>query len=667
MGGRAFAILDVANVRHEIGSLEGRPGKQSELYVASVLRVLAARNYEVTGLAVSLPILVVSEVPEADSTVAANLTKRSRDWVQREATKNKFEVMQGGIDGNREIGVDDLIVVRTLIEAEAIRMNPQRRDEKILILSHDSDLRHLAQFAEGVQVRIVGHEARFNEQQMNARQIEYEGISRQEMLACAVNDGQYPLPTTQHLAQRRRVEPLAAPLVVASPTVVVVDGYGLACSAASALGIAELPNAESGRTCLENLGFVGVNSIQFVLPDVNIKVPPRADTSKLTSYEKSAWTARDNELDKLAVELKTDNDPGTEVVRGFLAPAHIPDEARVDPLRQESLRHVKQHSTLLTATTVRQWLHAGATDVVVITDVPDVVLALDYLMQKFGHLRDTRLIRVGTRARPVLAARGGRNFRLPYFVLTEGRLAQLVRVHGQVGRNLRSAIQLSATSQGILHEEWQVVAFEPEVRGYRVQSRSRPDVEVVIMDAERLGLRADQVVNGAELNLAIYANRSRPVDPLVIVAGASGTEHAAGALIAEVASRNSDAIHFDLDGDGTPDIELPIGHDFQPVQPGSKAVLGYLHADISSLRYVAINESDESAVRSEVRVKVSKVTSSSVWVDVSGVSRQAHAIQRTPLVDLAEGDSVMAIDVGDDDTAHFVLLSSALGDSPLGA
>lgn len=666
MGGRAFVILDVANIRHEISEMQGRPGRQSELFIRSVRAVLSARNYDVTGIAVSMPLLVVSETSGTDQSRALDLAKRARDWVQREATKNKFEVLQGGIDGNREIGVDDLIVVRTLIEAEAIRTNPNRAGEKILVFSHDSDLQHLSQFADGVQVRILGHIARFNDERMRARRIEFEGLAADEMLSCAVDSTEVPPAPQSLLAQRSRVLPLQLPQVVTAGTVVVVDGYGVACSAAAALGIAELPNAESVRDCVEALGYSGVNSVQFVLPDVHIKVRPRQNSSELTSYERSAWAARDAQLDGLDADLKNDHDPGTEVVRGYLVPAHIPDEARVDPLRQETIRHLKQHSTLLTASAVRHWLRAEADDVVVMTDVPDVVLALDYLLLKFSHVRPTRIMRVGTRARPLLPATGGRHFRLPYFVLTEGRLAQLVRVRGRAGRSLRDAVELSTTGSGLLHEQWQVVAFEPEILGYRVQSCVRPDVEVVIMDAERLNLNVNDVVDGKELNLAIYADPNQPIDPLVTVARMLGGADV-GTLVAEAARRDSDAIHFDLDGDRQPDVRLPIGHDFQPVRPGARAILGYLHGDSTTLRYVAVESMGEvSPVQLEARVTVSDVDSSAVFANGLGSDNRVHAIQGAPLVDITVGDEVMVTNVGDTDGPHYVLLSSALGTSPLG-
>ena len=666
VGGRAFVILDVANIRHEISQLQGRPGRQSELFMRSVRSVLLARNYHITGVAVSLPLLMVSESSEASQSRAAELTKRARDWVQREANKNRFEVLQGGIDGNREIGVDDLIVVRTLIEAEAIRANPDRTGEKILVFSHDSDLQHLSQFADGVQVRIVGHIARFNDGRMRSRRVEFEGLTADEMLACAIDSTDVLPPPEDLLAQRRHLMPLQPPEVVNANTVVVVDAYGVACSAAAALGIAELPSAESVRDCAEALGYSGVDSVQFVLPDVNIKVKPRANSSELTAYEMSAWTSRDTQLDSLESDLKSDHDPGTEVVRGFLAPAHIPDEARVDASRRETIRHLKQHSTLLTATAVRQWLRAEAEDVVVITDVPDVVLALDYLLLKFSHMRAARIMRVGTRARPLLPVGGGRHFRLPYFVLTEGRLAQLVRVRGRAGRSLRHAVGLSTTSSGLLHEHWQVVAFEPEVLGYRVQSCVRPDVEVVIMDADRLNLNVNEIVDGRELDLAIHADPSRPIDPLLTVArvlGGSGAE----TLVAEAARRDSDAIHFDLNGDGHPDVRLPVGHDFQPVQAGARAVLGYLHGDSTTLRYVAVENMDGiNSVHREQRVKIGAVDPSKASATVLGTEARVQAIQGAPLVDIATGDEVMIMNVASTDVPLYVLLSSALGTSPLG-
>jgi hypothetical protein len=167
----------------------------------------------------------------------------------------------------------------------------------------------------------------------------------------------------------------------------------------------------------------------------------------------------------------------------------------------------------------------------------------------------------------------------------------LVRVRGLAGRSLRNAVGLSTTSNWLLDEHWQVVAFEPEVLRYRAQSCVRPDVEVVTADADRLDLNVNEIVDGRELALAIYADPNQPIDSLVTVARVLGVS-GAGTLVAKVARRDSDAIRFECNRDGHPDVRLPVGHDFQPVQAGARAVLGYLHGDSRTLRYVAVKNLD---------------------------------------------------------------------------
>lgn len=661
MGGRAFAILDVASFRHEIAKVKGRPGRQDDLHLTNLISLLKARGYELSGVAVALPIRGVSDVPDTQSVAAQELTSRSRSWVQREANRVRFEVLQGCIDGSREIGVDDLVVVRALVEAEAIRSNEARKGEKILILSHDSDLQHLSQFAEGVQIRIVGRRSKFIPERLKARQVEYEGLSDYELRYLSKLDKEVPVVPERALAQRRHVLPIAPPPVVASSTVAVVDGYGLACTAASALGVSELPNAESVRAVLGDLGFDGVNSVQFVVPDVNLKAKPRRGQPKLSSFERSAWASRDSQLDQLESDLRSDNDVGTDVVRGVLSPAHLSEGARLDPARRESVRHTKQHSTLITATVVRHWLHAGASNVVVVTDIPDVVVALDYLVAKHAELRPTRITRIGTRARPLHPVRGGKHFQVPFMVLTERRLGQLTRLRGIGGRHLRAAIGVSPSSSGLLHEQWQIVGFEPEVRGLRARSISRPDVEVVIMDAQLLGLNVEAVVDGARLDLAIYGDPDKPIDPLLIVSRGTESTNATGTLVAEVAGRDSEAIRFDLDGDGLADVALTAGHDFQPVRTGAPAILGYLRGDAKTLRYIAVNDDTNHASRVEERARVVSVYDGVVEVSIEGTEHVAHSIQQATVVDLRVGDTVLVIDLGSEGAPHYVVLTSALG------
>lgn len=663
MGSRAFVILDLASFRHEIADVNGRPGRQDDLHLENLCALLEARGYEVSGLAVALPILAVSKAPNTHSHTALELTARSREWVQREANGRRFEVLPGGIDGSHEVGVDDIIVVRALVEADAIRTNGARSGEKLLILSHDSDLQHLSQFADGVGVRIIGRRARFNARYMRRRQVEYEGLADEEMRFLCTKNARVPEISEALFAERAAVVPVRLPPVVNSPTVAVVDGYGIACSAANALGISELPSAESVRAVLGDLGFEDVNSVQFVLPDVNLNARPREGQRDLSQFEKSAWAARDSQLDGLAGDLRTDDDAGTEVVRGILTPVHVPEAARTDPTRMEFVRHSKQHSTLITASVVRQWLLADSSDVVVVTDVPDVVVALEYLISKHAHLRPARITRIGALARPIHPVRGGRHLQLPFVLMTERRLAQMTRIRGRSGRDLRTDIGITPSASGLLHEQWQIVGFEPEVRGLRARSIAKPDVEIVIMDALVLGLSVDEVIDGKQLDFTIYCDPNKPSDPLMLVTGGSDAEHATHPLVAEVVRRDSDAIYFDIDGDGSPDVALSAGHDFRPVRMGAPAILGYLHSDAKTLRYVAVSDgAGDQSNRGERLAKISEVQTNAVSATIDDRRVSLHSAQQSTLVGLREGESVLVIDVGSENSSHYVVLSSALGD-----
>lgn len=673
MGKRVFVIVDVESFRHEIGDVTGLSrGQRGDLHLKSVHALLEARGYEITDWAVALALVPTNKLPGVAMTKTMRRTiKRNRMWVEREGNVllekklPRLQVLEGGFDGESEVGVDDIIVVRALIEADAIQANSARFGEEILILSHDSDLQHLAEFVDGVPTRIVGRDSKFSKAHKAAMRVGLEGLSDPDMKFLGTAPTEPPQVLREPSVERVNVQPATAPTIVSSSTVAVVDGYGIACTAATVLGISELPNAQSVRETLENLGFRGVNSIQFVLPDINLKVKKASRRRPLSRFARKAWKARREELNVLAMELQSDDDPGTEVRRGTLTPAHVPDSARNSPTRRGPLSHAKQHSTLISAMTTRLWLRAKAPDIVVVTDVPDVVVALDYLTTKYGHLRQTRIIRLGSQARPIHSLSVGKPFRLPFIVLTERRLAQLTRVSSRYGRALRSAIGVSPESSGLLHEQWRVVGFEPEVDGLRVRSIAEPQVEMVIMDTSVLNLSLNDVIDGKALDLAIYGNPNMPVDPFIAIGGGQQSNRTRP-LVAEVTGRDSDAFHFDLNGDGIPDLNLPVEHDFRPVRPGVKSVLGYLQADSKTLRYVAVHDhNSDQPVRDEELAVVKTAGSDAASATINGREVALHAVQASTVIDLREGDSVLVINVGSGDLPHYVVLSSALGHSPL--
>jgi len=185
-------------------------------------------------------------------------------------------------------------------------------------------------------------------------------------------------------------------------------------------------------------------------------------------------------LDALSRDLSTDDDAGTEAVRGGVTPVHIPVDVRQVRDRSRLLRYIKRYSTLLTAVTLRKVLYSKAKQVVVFTDNPDFIFALDHILAKTPELvGEKQLLRVGLLAEPLFGPASRAALKLPHLVLTAGRLAGLVRIVGPVGRDLRNVIEDGHSD--VASGDWEVIGYEPEVRGLRVRSQSAPNVQAVLV------------------------------------------------------------------------------------------------------------------------------------------------------------------------------------------
>jgi hypothetical protein len=670
MGGRAYLVVDVASLRHAIGDVRQVPGGYGDLYLDRLVRVLRGRRYELTGIALAVGTEIRVPHGHPDRARARDWVEGVRAWVERErrTCPVEFEVLPGGTDGRSEVGVDDLVVARSLLEAKRIERDPARAGEKILVISHDVDMSHLAEFAQPTHVRLVMYGNAQVVRYLVRERIEHETLTREEVESCGLAYSTAPVPDAAVLDGRRRLETPPLPPLAPSGVMVTVDAYGLACTAASALGVSRLPSVRSVRECLAQLGPTDARVVHFALPDICLKEQPRDRRSRLTAADRKAWRTRDEDLDRLEQMLTRDEDPGTQVHRGYLAPARIRPEERLDPSRQAPLRAAKRHSTLLTAMVMRQWLTGVAPDVVIMTDDADVIWALDHVVRRHGAESRSRLRRIGTVACPVCAydSPDGTTACLPYLLLTEGRLAALVNVSSYTGRVLRDALAHDYGDSGLLAQEWKVMGYEPEVRGFRARSMVDPRVEIVIMDAQRLGVDQDQILDGSALQLELHIDRERPVTAPTAVPGDSRLGGRPDwSLVAEVTGRTSSAISFDLDNDGRADVELSVGLDYRPVRPGATAILGRLVADARHLVYVAAPYARQ---RGEQRARVVRVDPQSTWIVTRDTSEPMplDPVGGAPLPPLREGDGVWVVDVGVEGSPTFVALSSALDDGPLG-
>jgi hypothetical protein len=677
MTSRAFVIIDVANFRMAIARQLGQ-GRQADLKLEKLVQLLRQYDYETSGIAVAMPTQLAQRYPyaNADSAndVQSSLSRlksyvdelnvwRSREtqWLFNKGASfglkfRTLETLPGCIDEDGEIGVDDLIVTRALVAAEEIRRDASRSGEEVLVLSHDTDLLHLSQYADDVPLRVVGLDETLRATHGRG-DVNWIGWSSEEMKALASSR---PIP-------RRRGNPpilnttSVPPPLVESRVSVVVDAYGIACSGAAALNLAELPDGHSVRQCLLDLRIArdvaDLQSLTFVVPDVHVDRPPRDGGQSLSKFERTAWNARDKQLDELSRQLEVDGELGTNVVRGTLAPAHMPAANRIDSRRLDVQQYIKRYSTLITAATVRECLRSSADDVVVFTDSPDVITALDYLLAVKKHLLGSkRLLRIGVRAEPLTPPKSRAAFKVPYFVLTSVRLAKLLRLTGLSGRSLRTAVAGSAASLG--NGTWQVVGLEPEVGGVRVRSVTSAQVELVIFDAAKLGLGLNQEFSAAKMQLQVSIDPAQPVDVLVFQAQAAGRVRQRSAV---VVGRDASGVTFDYEDDGVPDGSVHLGHDFSSVDHRGKIVVGVV--DESKHRYMYLSDNHGSERREERAIVVD--AGASIRVSVGGSIFEAEPIQTSDLGDLKSGDSIAVIDVGSEHEARYVVISSALGDSPI--
>lgn len=674
---RAFAIIDVANFRRRIGDVVG--GKRyADFRVEKLVEVLRRHDYELSGLALALSTQVVQRnVPLTAIRAGApptipqhlkNLIDKNKIWLQREANWvfnyghtvklgfRNLETLPGALDEHGEVGVDDLIAARAMVAAAEIRRDSSRHGEEILVLSHDTDLLHLSQYIDGVTLRIVGLDDELKKTHGEGC-ANWLGLTEREvkfLVPPHLALGPHQPPKTDTLQPS---EPAAA---VESRVAVVVDAYGLACSGAAVLNIAELPDAQSVRECLLDLGLAEdiseLRSLTFVIPDVDISQFPRDGEAKLSKFEKKAWADRDSDLDQRAADLEADNDPGTNSVRGNLAPVHIPTEDRVDASRLEAQQYIKRHSTLITTATLRECFNSTAEVVVVMSDCPDVVAALDYVLSaKQELLGSKRIMRLGIRANPLAAYRVRAEFSVPYCVLTSMRLARLLRLTGPTGRELRSTF---ANNPDLAHGKWEVISYEPEVGGIRVRSDGESSITLVVLNVAKLGLHKGQKFSGKKLDLRIAADPTLPIDTLAFEV--RGTQ-AFVPKVAVVVDRDANGVSFDYDEDGIPDGSVPLGHDFTSLETKSSIAIGELSSSQHRYLYLA---GEPGSQRTEMRAEVVKV-GEQVKIRIGDDVATVHPIQGGSLSALKLKDQIIVIDIGSTGSPHHVVLSSEIGETTL--
>ena len=391
-------------------------------------------------------------------------------------------------------------------------------------------------------------------------------------------------------------------------TISIVDPYGMRNQALRAIGVARFPRAATIRSVLEKLHFPGPIAVHSVIPDLTRNHGYEA----LPDLVRQAWGDRDSELDKLAKELTEDSDDTTHVRRASVRAERMgkllkkrtkvgyPHQAQDKMLLQAQDRWrlvaegmIKRLSTNLIA---ELWnaVHFGADQcVVLVSEDPDVYWALSQIREHDPRMK--RVVRVGLHARRAipLAAREQVD-PTPFVVLTEWLIAELCDVHHhRFARSHREQLA-EAVHEG---DEWTVVGIDPESGGIRVRREdtvvgsgptgessheaSNPDQDPPDVVALESLLHPGEVAINDDLtsilegigtsqvrfDLLFDPDRTCSV-PQLRLTNRHPTEEGA-----YVIARDGDHLHVDVDGDGSPDRAVSVGHDTTRHPAGERIVL----------------------------------------------------------------------------------------------
>jgi hypothetical protein len=669
----ATVLIDVSSYAHAIGHLRGT--RRARLHLASVLEVLDELGLHPQRLAVSLALIPVTTGPQGSLAAARDIVARNQEWFDDESASCTIPVvaLPGAHDGVREIGVDDMVVAAALVEAARIRHDPDRASELLVVMSHDGDMDHLAGLAAPVPLVLAGSYDAAADRRMRRSGTPSLQLTDDQLDRCGSPPSSFSRERGAGAATRPSiplpVSPVPAPALPVRPTAAVVDAYGLACSAASALGLARLPSLGSIESSLRAHGEPGDEaSLLVTVPDV---IVGRTPTTSLEQSRARAWRTRDRELDTLADELDHDGDPTTMVRRALLNTAGIPTHLADRLDRSGPVRAAKRLATQLTADLVRLVLEDAAEHVIVMTDSPHVVWSQIMLPELLGATgTGTRVTRWGVNAAPIVVHGDDDRAQLPeadFMVFTEQRLAELTRVGAHVGRSARQRLDRLARDPDPERSSWRVVGFDPEIDGLRLRNLADPQFEVLLADGLVLGLdigeQLSEFAEGIELRFEPSAPASMPV--LGVPSGDHGMR-ADSYRSAQIVGRVGSQVTFDLDGDGTGDVRIEAGHDLRPVRRDAPAVLGRLTPDPrQACSWVFVSVTDDSPRRQPTLVEV--VGIGNTYPVVQPVAPAAEdpgplfPPPHAPPVDVATGDRLWTVNTaGVGQPPTWVALSSPI-------
>lgn len=664
----ATVIVDVSSIAH---ALAGSSRDRSDVRLESIHQVLCDHGYDPKRFWVALSIEAVTTGPESNLGRARHLVDRNHDWLERETLDFPVPVFvaPGAHNGSHEIGVDDMVVATALVESARIANDPQRRDETIVILTHDSDMDHLAELVAPTPLVVAGRFDDAAQKRLRRAGVPFLALSRNQFQRC----GDRP---RRNWKKRSIDAPVVQPADVTrvdslplARTTAIVDAYGLACTAATVLGLSRLPTAGSIRHLLAMHGETAEESALLVtIPDVFVgSSSDGADGRRRLN----AWKERRFQLNRLARKLETDGDPRTIERRAILRPSRIPAELADRLDRRGAVRAAKRLSTQLTADLVRSLLEESSPSVIVMTDSPHVAWVQSSLPALLGDSwADVRVMRWGALAAPLMVYPDGETAQLPdadFMVITERRLAELVCLGSRGGpESHRALLDVAGRSQfdGAM---WKVVGYDPEVDGVTVRNSEHPEQELTLAGGIALGLEVGATLDGLGAGVELRFDPTAPASmPVLATRNAPHGTAAARYEVAEILDRSGTLIRFDIDGDGRADVEIDVVHDLRPVRPEAAATLGRLQvATAGSHQWVYVSSTNGMTHRYPETVDVISVD------EVNGAVAGLPSDGRThgpllpppgsPSVQLDTGDTVWAINVAaDGGEASWITLSTPL-------
>lgn len=587
-------VVDWSSFEHRLGDLNGSGGRLP-LDLCRLIELLGQFDVEVVRLSVCAPFVPVVSGVGGNPGRARMLARQSREWWTRQVPKLQarcprleFRAMRGGTNGDREVGVDLMVAAAALDAVDGARAPAaadRSRIDAVIVCSHDSDFHHLHSYSSSVPVLMAGA---FD---VNERELLREGgvpalrIPEDEFRALRVTQTTLPTsslrmstvtePVKMHgLAFRpgdqvlvdetgvirggpfqRRVNGLRRQREVLSRcrSVAVVDPYGISNLAVRSIGAGRLPDAASVTDLVESLGWDTPLGIVAVVPDVATQ-RLRRKSSEL----RRAWERRDGELDDLADQLDGDDDDVSIARRVPLHPDQVQHHnGRADLTREIAARAIKRLGTGLLADL---WLSATAApsaEVILISEDPDLMAALELLPACGVHSYE-RVVRIGVHAgRGRVELKHHKPFATRFVLLTDVQLAELARVGDQPHSSThRRLLHVAATTNAPARKR----SLDPETGQNLVTLRVRCDLDGD-GDSEEVEVTA-MLIDGLKpkngKRLAVVFDRG-PVcaHPVLRYQRSDGRQVAQASVLDSTGSW----VDVDIDGDEVPDARIPLGHE----------------------------------------------------------------------------------------------------------